>query len=300
MMTGELINVLNLLKSEGITAIPYKGPVLASMAYGNIGLREFGDLDVLINKSDAFAARNILISQQYELDSTINVEHTTYMKLDSEYRFLNKINGVKIEINWSLEGLFFSFGNNPNFLFKDLKIHDINGLNFNTFSSVNQLIMLCIHCAKHDWSILFWICDISEFIKSHENINWHETLKRAEELSVKRILLINLFLAKNILGLDLPDEVLSHLNNDSSIRIISFQIKKRIFSHDESLTIFKKFFLDLKKRDLLIYGIKDCIKGLTSPTYADYEDIPLPKSLFYLYNIIRPILLLKRYGNDSL
>jgi len=148
MMTGELIKVLNLLESDGITAIPYKGPVLALMAYGNIGLREFGDIDILINKSDALTARNIMVSQQYELDSFIDVEHSIYMKLDSEYRFLNKNNGAKIEINWSFEGLFFSFGNNPEFLFNDLERYNVNSLNFNTFSSVNLLIMLCIHCAK--------------------------------------------------------------------------------------------------------------------------------------------------------
>ena len=34
MIAGELIKVLNSLASEGITAVPYNEPVLASMAYG--------------------------------------------------------------------------------------------------------------------------------------------------------------------------------------------------------------------------------------------------------------------------
>jgi hypothetical protein len=33
-------------------AIFYKGPALAAMAYGNVALREFSDLDILMKKED--------------------------------------------------------------------------------------------------------------------------------------------------------------------------------------------------------------------------------------------------------
>lgn len=301
LMTGELIKVLNLLESEGITAVPYKGPVLASMAYGNIGLRQFGDIDILINKSDALNVKDIIVSEgDYELYLPINVEDSIYLKLDSEYRFINKNTGTKVEINWSFEGLFFSFQTNPSFLFDNLEIFNINGLNFYTFSLVNQLLMICIHCAKHDWNHLLWLCDISEFIKINKNINWSEIMEKAEKLGVKRILLINFFLARDIFGLELPDEILSYLASDSSLNNISFQIKKNIFYRQKSVNIFEKFFLDLRKRDKLIYGIKDSINGLTRASYKDFQYISLPEFLFPLYYLIRPILLLKRYGKDPL
>ena len=52
LMTGELIKILKLLKFNDINAIPYKGPVLANLAYGNLAFREFDDIDILVNKLD--------------------------------------------------------------------------------------------------------------------------------------------------------------------------------------------------------------------------------------------------------
>jgi Uncharacterised nucleotidyltransferase len=37
---------------EGVNVIPSKGPTLAALAYGDLGLREFDDLDLLIARPD--------------------------------------------------------------------------------------------------------------------------------------------------------------------------------------------------------------------------------------------------------
>src|SRR5262249_9559360 len=44
-LTKELLKLLHLFEANKIAAIPYKGPVLATSIYGNLALREFGDLD---------------------------------------------------------------------------------------------------------------------------------------------------------------------------------------------------------------------------------------------------------------
>src|SRR5687767_3621410 len=43
-LAGTLLKLVRLLEAHGIAAIPYKGPVLATLAYGNVALRQFGDL----------------------------------------------------------------------------------------------------------------------------------------------------------------------------------------------------------------------------------------------------------------
>ena len=62
LLTGELINIMKLLDLKSINAIPYKGPILSNLAYGNVSLREFGDIDILIDISDAIKVKNIMIS----------------------------------------------------------------------------------------------------------------------------------------------------------------------------------------------------------------------------------------------
>ena len=48
----ELVRLLSLLEEQGIPAVPYKGPTLAQRLYGDLALREFGDLDIMILERD--------------------------------------------------------------------------------------------------------------------------------------------------------------------------------------------------------------------------------------------------------
>ncbi|HYE75544.1 MAG TPA: nucleotidyltransferase family protein, partial [Blastocatellia bacterium] len=52
--TSELIKIVDLLGSQDISVIPYKGPALTALAYGNLGFREFIDLDILVRSSDVW------------------------------------------------------------------------------------------------------------------------------------------------------------------------------------------------------------------------------------------------------
>ena len=57
---NELAGIVDALGKQGIEAIPFKGPILAIQAYGDLGLRVFRDLDFLIRNSDMTAATAIL------------------------------------------------------------------------------------------------------------------------------------------------------------------------------------------------------------------------------------------------
>src|SRR5258705_233254 len=47
----ELAGMLEALAAKGVGAIPFKGPVIALQAYGDLGFRTFRDLDFLIRDS---------------------------------------------------------------------------------------------------------------------------------------------------------------------------------------------------------------------------------------------------------
>ena len=94
MLTGELVKVMELLEDNGIKAFTYKGPVLASQAYGNIGLREFGDIDIFIEKENALKVKDLMIDNEYSVYPKIDIDDSIYMKLESEYGFINKNNGA--------------------------------------------------------------------------------------------------------------------------------------------------------------------------------------------------------------
>src|SRR5262249_7803207 len=65
LMASEMRSILGLLASHNISAVPVKGPTLSIAAYDDIGLRQFGDIDIIIRKRDMPSAKALLISNGY-------------------------------------------------------------------------------------------------------------------------------------------------------------------------------------------------------------------------------------------
>lgn len=65
-LTKELLLILDLFATHNISAIPFKGAVFAASVYGNLALREFCDLDILVYKQDFLKAKELLIRQGYQ------------------------------------------------------------------------------------------------------------------------------------------------------------------------------------------------------------------------------------------
>ena len=57
-LTHELRRLLSLFAENNITAVPYKGPALALQLYGNVALRQFSDLDIMVHPRDVLGARD--------------------------------------------------------------------------------------------------------------------------------------------------------------------------------------------------------------------------------------------------
>jgi len=62
LMTSELIMLMKLFEENNIEAIAFKGPTLSQMAYGNLTLRQYADLDILIDEKDLQKSINLLSS----------------------------------------------------------------------------------------------------------------------------------------------------------------------------------------------------------------------------------------------
>lgn len=298
LLTGELIKIWELLKSEDISGIPYKGPSLAVLAYNDLKLREFNDLDIFVHKKHNQEVFKLMVSLGYILESyphTMDID--LYFKTQTEHKFVNKDKKIVVEIHNKFQGHFFSFPINPRFLYENDTLQTLifNNFQINTLSNENLILMLCVHCARHNWSKLFWICDIFELIESY-GIKWEMLIKTAESLSIKRILLVNLKLASDFFGLDLPNEIRNSIECDHNVVNIYLKLKIKLFSRKiEHLNLFDRILLDLKKRESLKMSLIDVFNSIFKPTYADFEELPLPKYFFIFYYVIRPFLLIRRY-----
>lgn len=290
---AEMLRILQVLKDNDITAIPYKGPLMAIYAYGNLALREFGDIDIYINKSDIEDVKKILNDEGYKntlkLDSS---KETYYIKSQRELNF--KKNDLIIEIHWNVSGFSFSFPNEFYFpINQDFKSITMNNQEMKIFSDEDLILILSVHVAGHIWGRLSWICDIAELIKNSEGIDWQLIIKKARYLAIERILYLNLSLSTKLFDLKLPKKVQDSINKDPLIENLEKQVLKLIFT-PEKFSFRNKVNLRFKMREKKQNGLKDIIRILIIPRSDEWNSFDKNGPMALLYLLKRPIQIINR------
>ena len=99
-LTGDLLQVLARFESQGITGIPLKGPVLARLAYGDVSLRQFADLDILVSRADMEKVRELLVAGGYRSSKILTrKQERLHLKHSVEFIFENSRRTI-MDVHW--------------------------------------------------------------------------------------------------------------------------------------------------------------------------------------------------------
>jgi hypothetical protein len=292
--TSEMCSILSLLEAHGITAIPFKGPTLAVAAYGDLALREFRDIDLLLHKGDVLKAKAILAARGYVSDYQLNrAQEAAYLKSESEFGFKGS---VYLELQWNIVPRNYSFELNDGELWRRLDHVNIEGLRIATLSSEDLLLLLCAHGSKQSWKKLSWVCDVSELIRARTDLDWDRVFARAKRLGGERMLSTGLFLVNNLLGAALPRPVLRRVNGDRIARVLGGRACNQLFSDTASLyEAVKSSLFYVKARERVSDKARCYLRMALSPTVNDLQFLSLPRRLYFFYYPLRPIRLLGKY-----
>lgn len=294
-LTGELCRLLKFLESQGVEAIPYKGPALAVYAYGDLALRRFVDLDIMVRKSDVLRAKDILSEQGY-VCGTEWTEAQQSMLLRTQHNLpLSREEGrLIVELHWEVASDLFASSLQAEQLWESLETMTLGNITVKTLSAEHLLLSLCVHGSRHLWERLAWICDVAELLKSGRELNWTTVLERAGDTGNVRMLLLGLFLSDRFFGAQLPAEVKSRIDSDSALNGLSQAVSKRLFSGTEFLpvTAAESFWYNMQIREgwrsRLRYG-----RLMFRPTDGDVATVSLPGAFSFAYYLVRPLRLLR-------
>jgi hypothetical protein len=293
-LTAELCRLIELFAASGIEAIPYKGPVLAQFAYGNIALRRFVDLDVIVRKSDVLQARKILLNEGYAPTKSLSLnQQELLLRTQHNLQFSRDNHRLIFELHWDVAPHLFANSVNTDRLWQDLITIDLNGTSVKTFSAPDLLFSLCVHGSRHLWERLGWICDIAELIARHK-FDWATLLDRAAAADSERMFLLGLYLAQQLLDAPLPDEIKQRCASDPRLASLAENVVEHLFNgatHVPATTreIFK-YNLGVRKTfsaraRYLLYMLR--------PTDGDLASHSLPASLNFAYYLTRPFRLFR-------
>src|SRR6516162_11621560 len=101
----EWLTLLDALANSRIPVISFKGPALALMAYRNLALREFADLDLLVRPCDVVRTRDVLLHNGYVLNSDVpdNTDAALSRFSDRQISFgKNDNHEIKLDLHWGV------------------------------------------------------------------------------------------------------------------------------------------------------------------------------------------------------
>ena len=159
-LSAELVALLRSFAAADLPVMPLKGPVLAQQVYGAVSLRDFDDLDLLVNPRDVSRAREVLRSRGFvpTEEGSSPGDHD-----DGDARtlaFASRDARIRLELHASLlkgekSGRYALDG-------LECTVSDFMGAPALTLMSAPMLAYLCEHGASHAWSRLEWLATAAE------------------------------------------------------------------------------------------------------------------------------------------
>jgi hypothetical protein len=294
-LSEELCGVIKQFRAAGIETIPYKGPVLALFAYGDLALRRFVDLDVIVRKSDVTRARDLLLASGYKpTKSLTTAQQDLLLRTQHNFQFARDDRRLLLELHWEVAPHLFASSVQENELWQHLETINVRGTEMKTLAADDLLFSLCVHGSRHLWERLGWICDIAELIARHE-INWPALLQRAAAADSERMFLLGLHLAHKLLHAPLPTDVQQRCAADARLESLANNVVTHLFNgptHTPA-TATEIFKYNIGVRQSLAARARYFVHMLR-PTDSDFGSHPLPGGLSFAYYLIRPFRLLFR------
>lgn len=226
-LLDELAQLVGLLAERGVETIPFKGPVLAMEAFGDLGLRGFRDLDFLIRDRDQDETVNLLRNRGYERQGELT---------ESQFHVIHRLQGQEIlfkpgmaalEPHTRLTSLKMALDVDYDGLWHRARRQNIFGHEMLTFAPEDTLLVLAIHGGKELWWDIKWACDVADFMAAHPGLDWKAIAARARAQGCYRMLLVATSLARHYLGAQVPDFIATAEAQDSTVGQIVGRILAR-------------------------------------------------------------------------
>lgn len=293
-LTVELRRLLSLLTAEDIPAVPLKGPLLAQTIFGNVALRTFNDLDILIKREDLERATALLQAQGYLSTRTLTSSgQKVHLRTHHAYGFLHRQRNVFIELQWGISKNYFSVKLDFEALQPHLQSLQFGGMEVQKIRDEFLLILLIVHGTKHAWQRLNWLCDVAELIHGNPALHWPTVITCARELRCMRMLGVGLLLTKTLLGVRLPEAITTLVQNDPQLPRLAEEIIQKLFDEEaETVDLFESTAFQLRVRERRRDRLRYFFHFVFDPTVWDVERLSSPALPAFCFYLVPPMRVL--------
>ena len=296
-LVGKQLRICKLFEEHGIPVAIFKGALLAQMAYGEMSLRQAGDIDMLIDSRDFAQARLLLESLGYEMTPRLtSAQLASHLGNNCEIQFMRDEWFTVVDLHWDLAPRSFVFGLKADEVMSRLQSVSLAGATVQTFGAEDLLLYQAMHGAKHLWRRLEWISSLAESLRATPDLDWDTLINRAARAHATRMLALGLRLVEQFSNVPVP--IITSIDKDATMQRMAARIRAQIFNisgyADSTETNLYNLRIMDRKRDALI----SVLRSIFVPTLPDWQALALPSSLHPLYYAYRPLRLSKVYSTS--
>ena len=294
MLATELCGVFEEFEARGIEALAYKGPAMAIQVYGDLSLRSFVDLDLLIRPDDAALAGSFLTARGYHphLDLT-PAQELMLFRSECDRVYLREGRNIVLELHWAVAPPFFGVRVDIEQVMAECVQIKMCGRKVNVPSAEMLLLLLCVNGTKDLWTVLEPVSSLNELIRGSHHLDWARVITLGRDAGVLRMLHLGLSLARDIFDLSLPEEVIASFAADQRVKQLAGEARGRLTENDKPLPgLIEKTSFRVRSREHTRDKLRYCTLRALTPTYRDCST-ELPASLSFLYYGLRPLRLLR-------
>src|SRR5256885_3215 len=268
-LTAELFRVLHQFSISKIDVLITKGPALSVRCFGNPGLRQYSDLDLIIRETDIRRSTQAMMDLEYE--PRVPLSAIDAKRGAGEYAFRKRDSDALVEFHTERTFRYHPRRLQIEKLFQRRTSVVIDGRQVPALSLEDELILICVHGAKHFWERLMWIADVAALVSAKQAPDWIRAITIAKEARPERMLFLGVRLASEILGAPLPEELDARVKTDRAVAKLANQIKNRLASpQSPDAGVLQRAIFRMRMRGGWFSGAAYLMRLSLAPTEEDW------------------------------
>ena len=296
-MTRTLHRVFEIFEEHDIRALPYKGPALSGAVYGDLAVRRWADLDILLSKEDVLTAREKLLDNGFQPKSPLTARKKRTVLRSARHVSVLTEDDIRIELHWTVTGRQFPFDFEFENLWATRTSADSTGAELPGISHEKLLLLLAVHGNRHCWQSLAWLCDVAGVVATTD-FDWEHQLDVARRHGAKRMLLVGLALVRDLVGVECPSVVSEEIQADSAVMDLVRQVTET-FLWEQKPADLRQLRYKFGVREQYADKFRMATRLAFSPTESDYDSMPATLQYYPLAVLYRPVRV-ARVGGESL
>ena len=302
-LLSEVKKIASLLSNSQIEFTLLKGASLSCFSYPSRSLRQYSDIDLLVESKQVEKTIASLIEIGFKPEKTLSQKKFNYeLKTQHAISLVSTLTGIELDLHWRLAQRQYGFSDFSVALWNSRTKKHLDGVVVVSIPGDEEhALFLSMHASKNYWQDPRFLFDLMA-LSQNPNFSWPKLFHLARDYNQQKVLRISLLLAEKLVGLRYPAEIVNPNLIDTAIleddptRAKDFELVDKFYfqyGNQQPISELGCLKLDLQLKDNNWMRLKYLYYRIFTPHEEDWQ-AEIPDNLFFLHFIRKPFKLFLR------